>query len=110
MSGLRVFPSSIRADRRQFRVSRHGFRGAGRLGGELNLTAAAADGEQLLFDQCLAQLNVSLARPDLFERLRGEVADFDADERAEISFAAEGDARVKKWIEAAAIERRARRV
>src|SRR6188472_2589316 len=77
---------------------------------QLDLAAPAADGEQSILHQFLPEPDVALAGPDLLERLLGQIADLDADERAEIGFAAERDPRVEERIEAAARQRRTRRV
>src|SRR5262245_28603729 len=72
--------------------------------------APAADWKQSILHQFLAQGDVALAGPDLLERLLGQIADLDADERAEIRLAAERDARVQKRIQAAARKRGSGRV
>src|SRR5206468_11186180 len=71
---------------------------------QFNLAAAAADREYPALEQTTAQLDVPFAVPDLLERGLCQIADFNPDERTEVHLAGKRHARVKEWIQAAALE------
>src|SRR5207249_233431 len=73
----------------------------------LDLAAAPAHREQSFFDESLTQLDIAIAGPDFLQRLLGQVADLDANERAEVHLAAERHPRVQERVETASIEMRA---
>ena len=74
-----------------------------RFGGESTLQHRRQTGKDIS-GQPLPQGNIVFPRPHLFERLRREVANFDADERAEVRFAAERHARVEEGVQTSTFE------